>query len=82
MQAENAQQRLHICEDSPEPLLLADAISTKISCNGSFVYFSYFSTKTWALSRENPTLLGENNKGADQPAHICSLNSAFVIRYL
>ena len=36
----------------------------------------------WALTRETLTLLLVNNKGADQTAHLCSLISAFVIRYL
>ena len=32
--------------------------------------------------QEPLTLMLANNKGADQPAHPCSLISAFVIRYL
>ena len=32
-----------------------------------------------ALSRENLTLLHAKNKDADQPAHPCSLISAFVV---
>ena len=31
---------------------------------------------------EDQTLLHANNKGADQPAHMCSLISAFVIHIL
>ena len=41
--------------------------------------------RTCAVSpeaRETMTLLSVNNKGADQPAHPCSLISAFVIRLL
>ena len=36
----------------------------------------------WASTRESLTLLNANNKGADQPAHLRSLVSAFVIRFL
>ena len=36
----------------------------------------------WASMRETLTLMLANNKFADQPAHPCSLISAFVIRYL
>ena len=36
----------------------------------------------WATSWENLTLPYANNKGADQPAHLCSLISAFVIHCL
>ena len=42
----------------------------------------------WASLRENLSLGGgggggfANNTGADQPAHPCSLISAFVIRFL
>ena len=36
----------------------------------------------WASSRENQILLHAKNKGADQPAHLCSLISTFVIRSL
>ena len=32
--------------------------------------------------RENLSWVFVNNKGADQPAHLCSLISAFVIRLL
>ena len=32
--------------------------------------------------REKPWLLLANNKGSDQPAHLRSLTSTFVIRYL
>ena len=35
----------------------------------------------WATSWENLFMPYANNKGADQPAHPRSLNSAFVIRY-
>ena len=35
-----------------------------------------------STTRENLTMVHANNKGADQPAHPCSLISAFVIRYL
>ena len=36
----------------------------------------------WALSRENPTLLYENNKSADLPVHPRSLISAFIVRFM
>ena len=36
----------------------------------------------WMLSRENLILLHANNKGADQPAHMRRLISAFFIRSL
>ena len=35
-----------------------------------------------ASSQENLTLLHANNKGADQPTHLRSLVSAFVVRFL
>ena len=38
--------------------------------------------KIWASTYEILTLFYANNKGADQPAHLRSLISAFVIRYL
>ena len=36
----------------------------------------------WASPRENLSWGVVNNKGADQPAHPCSIDSAFVIRLL
>ena len=36
----------------------------------------------WASTRENLTLLHVNIKSVDQPAHQCSLISAFVARIL
>ena len=36
----------------------------------------------WASTRENLSLVFANNTGADQPAHLRSLISAFVIRVL
>ena len=38
--------------------------------------------KVWASIHENLALFYVNNKGADQPAHLRSLISTFVIRYL
>ena len=35
----------------------------------------------WALMRENLSLGFANNKGTDQPVHLCRLISAFVIRF-
>ena len=35
----------------------------------------------WASRQGNPTLLHANNKGADQPAHLLDLISAFVACY-
>ena len=43
---------------------------------------SLWSNIICALTRKTLTLLLANNKGADQPAHPCSLFSAFVICYL
>ena len=34
------------------------------------------------LDAKNPDFVATNNKDADQPAHLCSLISAFVINYL
>ena len=39
-------------------------------------------TFIWALMQENLSLGFANNKGADQPAHLHSLISTFVIRLL
>ena len=39
-------------------------------------------SKIWATSWENLFLPYTNNKGADQPAHPCSLVNAFVVRCL
>ena len=39
-------------------------------------------TDKWALSWENLFLPYVNNKGADQPAHLRSLISAFAVRCL
>ena len=36
----------------------------------------------WATSWENMFLPYANNKAADQPVHVCSLISTFVVRYL
>ena len=44
--------------------------------------FRYNSGFIWATSWENLFLPYANNKGTDQPAHPCSLISAFVIRCL
>ena len=42
-----------------------------------------FSQSQYGPPREmNPTLLHAKNKGADQPAHLCSLVRAFVIQSL
>ena len=40
------------------------------------------SESNWATSRENLFMPYVNNKGADQPAHPCSLISAFIVRCL
>ena len=37
---------------------------------------------TWATSWDNLLLPYGNNKGADEPAHLCSLISAFIVRCL
>ena len=39
----------------------------------------HISYHTWALSRENMTLLHVNNKDADHPEHSDSLISTFVV---
>ena len=36
----------------------------------------------WSTSRESPILLKANYKGADEPGHLRSLVSAFILRYL
>ena len=36
----------------------------------------------WATSWENLFIPYANNKGADQPVHLCSLISAFVVHFL
>ena len=43
-------------------------------------YFSH--PVKWAMSWENLLMPYTNNKGADQPAHPCSLISAFVVHCL
>ena len=45
--------------------------SVGFSCHSSFI---------WASTPENLSSGCANNKGADQPAHMCRLISAFVIR--
>ena len=47
-------------------------IALKIICMGCI----------WALTQENLYLGFANNKGADQPGHMCCLISAFVIYLL
>ena len=38
--------------------------------------------KIWALSSKTKILLHVNNKGADQPAHLSSQISIFVIHFM
>ena len=47
-----------------------------------FLLSSKKTTVIWASPRENLSSGFANNTGADQPAHPCSLISAFVIRFL
>ena len=44
--------------------------------------FTSYGDSIWATSWENLFLPHANNKGADQPAHSCSLISTFVFRCL
>ena len=48
---------------------------------GQCTIFCSLSTMIWATSWENLFMPYANNKGADQPAHWCSLISAFVVRF-
>ena len=52
-----------------------------LSCLLILLHFQIETHKTykWAMSWENLFLSYANNKGADQPAHLCSLISAFVV---
>ena len=66
--------------------ILTKIIITYIS-RTSELFFVTSPTKTtkkytWATTPENLTLLHEKNKGADQPAQLRSLVSAFVVRSL
>ena len=46
------------------------------------ISLTFFVEYIWATSRENLSLEGCEHKGTDQPAHLCSLVSAYVIRLL
>ena len=48
----------------------------KVVCDGFFIFFQTI----WVSMQENLSSVFANNKGADKPAHLRSLNSAFVIR--
>ena len=62
--------------------------AVKDECCGTLISFLSIFTSVlcldmiWATSWENLLMPYVNNKGADQPAHLCSLISAFVVRYL
>ena len=51
----------------------------------NYLLYSYYKSCIgiiWALPQENLILSQANNKGADQPAHVRSLISAFVVHFL
>ena len=48
----------------------------------SYALNSHFIKIKWASTQENLICGFANNTGADQPAHLHSLISAFVIRFL
>ena len=53
------------------------------ACKSALEYnFLAINLNIWATSWENLLLPCANNKGADQPAHPCSLISTFVVCYL
>ena len=53
MQAAKAQASLCICADSPEPSMLADAISAELSCNVIYMYVMYTGLDKHKLSALN-----------------------------
>ena len=48
----------------------------------TFLHLYSWCCNIWALPRENLSSGFANHKGADQPAHMRSLISAFVIRFM
>ena len=62
-------------------LLVADRLKERFGIS-FFTCISLCFNVIMGLDTRNPDLLLANNNGADQPAHPCSLVSAFVIRYL
>ena len=90
--------RLRGCAGSPESSLVAYVISTIISWAGSFdtaidiqvwtltciekMKWECDCPDIWATSWENLIMAYVNNKGTDQPAHLRSLISTFVVRFL
>ena len=54
-------------------------VIVRLECDNADEVFLTFNS---VMSRENLILVRANNKGADQTAHLRSLISAFIIRYL
>ena len=50
--------------------------------NSNFQGYRSTGVIIWALSREKLFMSYANNKSADQPVHLCSLISTFVVRCL
>ena len=74
--------RLRGCTGSPEPSLLAYAISTKFAWRRPFVTMPSTAETFGPGHGKMCLVLYANNKGAGQPAHPCSLISTFVVRCL
>ena len=65
---------------SYQQMTLADILLLRL--HKTSVSFIYFGTYNMGLWPEKTCLWGvANNTGADQPAHLCRLISAFVIRF-
>ena len=65
-----------------EPLLFAYGINSFFHDLAQFCKNNKTYKIMWAPSWENLFLPYANNKGADQPAHLCSLISTFVVHCL
>ena len=63
------------CAGWSAPVLFANPQRPVLSRQGPYYLI-------WAKTRENLTLLHTNNKGADQPVHLGSLISTFIIHSL
>ena len=59
-----------------------DADPSELPYDGSFVSECHVRYIIWATSWENLFLPYANNKGADQPAYLCSLIRAFIFHCL
>ena len=64
-----------------KPTTSLNEIKHQFSTNSDSLVFSSMWASTH-VAQENPTLLCANNKGTDQTARMCSLISAFVVRFL